>query len=326
MMPRLEPAFRLSAPFGLAACAVTAAPANALFEKGRPAMCLTRRLVLIGCLVVATPILAVAANTAALIKAEQSVTLRADASAKAESIETLLRFQPVVVLDRKEASGHSWARVKTVKADPNKSATGWVPASCLTSCGYAMVDDDQSNVRRGPGSQYDVIMHYGRNYPIQPLDVASNGWVKERDCDGDMGWIWPKSLRLDDPHVITSGSTEPYNVREGIGTSANVKFRAAKGYLMKALEEKDGWLHVKDADNEDGWISAKIVFGWLDPPSLGDSRQGETKASQDKTNKTSKAARTTKTSKASAANGKNADASKAGKTSSKKRSSSAPKD
>jgi SH3-like domain-containing protein len=285
--------------------------------------------------------LAVAANKTALIKEEQSVALRVAASTKAESVESLLRFQPVVVLERKEVAKRSWARVKTVKADPNKSATGWVPASSLTSCGFAMAGDDQINVRRGPGSQYDVIMHYGLNYPVQPLDVAANGWVKTRDCEGDMGWIWPKSLKLDVPCVITSGSTEPYNIRDGIGTSAIVKFRAAKGYLLKVIEEKDGWLHVKDADNEDGWISAKIVFGWLDSPSLGDARKNEAKTSEEKagakkankkplskassTNKTNKPSSANKASKPGSTSDGNAGASKAGKTSSKKRPSGAAK-
>ena len=123
------------------------------------------------------PALANAANKYALVKAQTSLSLRSQPQTSASRIEALLRFQPVEILERRTTGGRQWARVKTIKADPSKSKTGWVLAEYLSDSAFASVDHDRLNVRRGPGTNYETIMNYGEHFPKQMLDAGANEWV-----------------------------------------------------------------------------------------------------------------------------------------------------
>jgi SH3-like domain-containing protein len=229
----------------------------------RPFRCSTALLLLLAASLVPATALA-QPNEFALVNVRETLTLRAEPRLQTRTVETLLRFQPVQIIERKTEDGKDWAKVRTVRANPEKLNTGWVLAEYLTDCGFATVDHDKLNVRRGPGTEYAVIMNYGRNFPVQVLDVASNGWVKVRDVDRDIGWVHPKLLNFEPHFVITDGPYKIFNIREGAGTETPVRFRVEKGYMFEVLGEKDGWLNVKDKDGDAGWISAKIVFGWRD--------------------------------------------------------------
>ena len=119
-------------------------------------------------------------------------------------------------------------------------------------------------MRRGPGTQYAVIMRLARNYPLRVLDrwaSADSIWLKVMDVDGDRGWITAKLVKLT-PFVITKLGES--NVRTGNSTDDPIVFTAEKGVLLRVQQEKNGWLRVKHSDGDEGWISAKIVFGWQD--------------------------------------------------------------
>lgn len=49
------------------------------------------------------------------------------------------------------------------------------------------------------------------------------------------------------------------NVRSGPDTAAEIKFEAPANYPLQVLERKGDWLKVSDFENEQGWISAKLV-------------------------------------------------------------------
>jgi SH3-like domain-containing protein len=202
------------------------------------------------------------AQTHALVKAKQYLTLRSEPVAGATVLDRLLRFQPVKVLERKD----KWARVKTIKADPKESKTGWVLASYLSENGFVTVSyHSEINVRRGPGLEYAKIMHYKKPYPIFVLDVARNGWLKVLDFDGDRGWVHPNMVDFKPRYVMTK--LRHCNIREAGGEDYQqhrIVFTAERKVYLQVLGEKDGWLHVRHADGDEGWISAKIVWGWLD--------------------------------------------------------------
>ena len=69
------------------------------------------------------------------------------------------------------------------------------------------------------------------------------------------------------PFVITKLAES--NIRTGNSTEDPIVFTAEKGVLLQVQQEKNGWLRVKHSDGDEGWISAKIVFGWQD---VDDSR------------------------------------------------------
>ncbi len=188
-----------------------------------------------------------------LVKAN-SLSLRKSPSTKAEKLDTLITYQPLRVLEMK---GSRWTKIKT-----RKGKSGWVLSSYLSESAFVMVDHDKLNARQGPGGDYPVIIHYGRNMPLLVLDVATNGYLKVMDVDGDRGWVHPNVVRLKPPYIITK--LEKCNVRDGPGTGHKALHFAEQGSLWRVLKEKNGWLNVRFSDGAEGWISAKIVFGWLD--------------------------------------------------------------
>ena len=201
--------------------------------------------------------LAVHAQNRGLVKAEKYLSLRSKPNTNSAVVDRLLRFQPVQVLERKD----KWARVKTVREDPKE---GWVLEAYLSNTGFATVDNEKINVRSGPGTNYPIIMNYSKPYPVYVLDVSADGWLLVLDFDGDRGWIHPGMMSFTPQYVITRLPT--CNVRAGGGETYDkqpIVFTAERGVYLEVLEEKDGWLRVRHVQDE-GWVSSKIVFGWLD--------------------------------------------------------------
>lgn len=202
-------------------------------------------------LAVAASLLASAApGEPALVKAD-SLTLREKADSEAKKLGALAQFDRIDVFKREK----DWAQVKTKAGE-----TGWVMAKYLTTNAYVSIEAESLNVRSGPGDTYDVIMKLQASYPLRVLDRAGD-WLKISDFEGDRGWVSCKLAGFD-PHVITK--LDKCNVRTGPGETHPVAFTSEKGVVFKVLEEKEGWLQVQHKDGDKGWLSAKIVFGWLD--------------------------------------------------------------
>jgi SH3-like domain-containing protein len=189
----------------------------------------------------------------ALVKAE-TLTLRETASTRAKALATLVTHQPVEIFERR---GNEWTKVGTLDGKQ-----GWVLSRYLSGNGFVYPRLDKVNVRRGPGSEYATILNYGRNFPLRVLDIAPNGWLLAMDYEGDKGWLHPNIVQTEPQYVITR--LPQCNIREAAGTDSPIKFTAEQGVILRVLEEKDGWLRVRHGDGDEGWISARIVFGYLD--------------------------------------------------------------
>lgn len=195
---------------------------------------------------------AVAASADTVLVKANSLTLRDKPETRAKRIETLVTFDIVEIKNRQG----DWAQVQSKKS----GKVGWVLSSYLTSNAFVSVDNETLNVRRGPGTNYSVVMRVARNYPFRVID-KSEDWLLVADFDGDRGWV-SRKLCAFTPFVITR--LDKCNIRQGPGTENKIAFTAERGVLFKVLEEKDGWLKIKHNDGDVGWISAKIVFGWLE--------------------------------------------------------------
>lgn len=191
---------------------------------------------------------------AALVKA-QTLSLREKRSRSAKRLETLRTYEPLKISVREG----EWARVESTAGN-----VGWVLTSYLTSNSFVSVNVPVNvrklNVRQGPGTNYPVIMRVIDHYPLRVIDRAS-GWLMVMDYDGDRGWV-SQNLVSWNSYVITT--LEECNLRDAPGTESNILFTADRGVLLKVLKQKDGWLHVRHEDGDEAWVSAKIVFGWLD--------------------------------------------------------------
>lgn len=232
-------------------------------------------------LLLLAPVTALAQHTV-LVKA-QTLSLRDKPNSKADTLAKLVTFQPVELL---KLDG-DWAQVKTAQ-----NQTGYVLSDYLSKRAFVYTGGEKVNGRLGPGTQYETFLEYNvPNFPLRVLDATADGWLMVLDYDGERCWVSSKGVKTSGDYVITR--EENSNVRKGVGIGQDVAFKAQKGVILKALEEKDGWLHVKYTDGDEGWLSAKIVFGWADVPAPGAkstaaAEEGKSAASTEKASDTGK--------------------------------------
>jgi SH3-like domain-containing protein len=49
------------------------------------------------------------------------------------------------------------------------------------------------------------------------------------------------------------------NLRSGPGTNYAILWELGKGYPLRVIDSRDGWLKVVDFENDEGWVSGKLV-------------------------------------------------------------------
>jgi SH3-like domain-containing protein len=49
------------------------------------------------------------------------------------------------------------------------------------------------------------------------------------------------------------------NMREGPGTGSPVLFELGRGFPLEVIDRKNGWLHVRDFEGDQGWVFADLV-------------------------------------------------------------------
>jgi len=211
--------------------------------------------------------LSVASASEVLVKAD-TLTLREKPGPNEKRLDNLVKFDLVSIVKTQT----DWAQVST-----KDGKSGWVLTKYLTPTPFVTVDIDQMNVRRGPAETYDVIMKFTHHYPLRVQDRAE-GWLKIADYEGDRGWVSVKNVTLD-PYVITK--TAQCKIRGGPGTESPVAFTTEKGVVLQVTEEKNGWVKVKHHDGDEGWISEKTVFGWLESDGAEKDKNAEQAKAKD---------------------------------------------
>ncbi len=49
------------------------------------------------------------------------------------------------------------------------------------------------------------------------------------------------------------------NLRAGPGTKYEVLWELGRGFPLKVIKKKNGWLKVRDFENDEGWVLARLV-------------------------------------------------------------------
>ncbi len=205
-------------------------------------------------------------NKKVVVKAD-STYLRSKPDSKSKTVlsEPLTKFTPVEILG---VEG-KWTKVKTVAGK-----IGYIVSDTLAKSRFVSTSITQNrhvNLRTGPGMDNPIKVELVTNYPLIVLEKQGKR-VKVADWEGDYGWAYETYISLK-PFVIATppGSLDWINLRDGPGLGKDGKpifpkrFMAQKGTTFEVLAEKDGWLKVKHEDEDIGWTSAKIVWGWIDP-------------------------------------------------------------
>ena len=179
-------------------------------------------------------------------------------------LKTLTVFTPVKIVQ----AGKEWTQVKDASGK-----TGYVATKGLADSRFVATKISGGrfvNLRSGPAASSPIIFEVETDYPLRVLEKKDRR-VKVEDWEGDTGWAHEAYLTT--KRFVTAnppGSIDWINVRKGPGLDAkgNPKYKkifmVQRGGFLHVIEEKDGWLHIRHQDGDEGWCSAKIVWGWLD--------------------------------------------------------------
>ena len=98
-----------------------------------------------------------------------------------------------------------------------------------------------------------------RDTPVE-LVVSLEGWSKVRDADGGLAWIEKKFLAERRTVIVTASRAE---IRQKADEASPLVFEADKKVSLDYLETAaGGWIKVRHADGQEGFVRAGQVWGF----------------------------------------------------------------
>jgi len=89
------------------------------------------------------------------------------------------QYYPFEVIKKEGA----WYQFRDFEGD-----TGWVHDSLTGSTQAVITSKPQCNVRKGPGTENEILFSVGSGVPFKVLERKGN-WIHILHADGDQGWI-----------------------------------------------------------------------------------------------------------------------------------------
>jgi SH3-like domain-containing protein len=89
------------------------------------------------------------------------------------------QYYPFEVIKKEGA----WYQFRDFEGD-----TGWVHDSLTDNIQAVITSKPQCNVRKGPGTENEILFSVGSGVPFKVLERKGN-WIHILHADGDQGWI-----------------------------------------------------------------------------------------------------------------------------------------
>ena len=139
---------------------------------------------------------------------------------------------------------------------------------------FVTIKGKESNVRVGPGYQYDITWTYQvAGTPveiIQEFDV----WRKIRDVDGSEGWVHQNMLSGTRAGYVLKDAGDKVGLRNSAADDAGIVAWVGPGFPVKISACEKGWCSVVATDHPaDG--HASNYSGYLPEQDLWGVYQGE---------------------------------------------------
>jgi SH3-like domain-containing protein len=139
---------------------------------------------------------------------------------------------------------------------------------------FVTISAKESNVRVGPGYQYDIAWKYQvAGVPveiIQEFDV----WRKIRDVDGSTGWVHQNMLSGTRGGYVTRDAGDHVGLRSGASDDSTIVAWVGPGFPVRINSCEKGWCAVVATDHpKDGHPSN--YSGYLPETDLWGVYQGE---------------------------------------------------
>lgn len=108
-----------------------------------------------------------------------------------------------------------------------------------------------------PSTKAQKLFVLSRDYPVEVV-VKVEGWSKVRDDTGEFAWIENRQLSDRRTVMVRSSSAE---ARQSPADAAALAFTAEKGVLLEFIGMSAGWVKVRHADGETGFIKVSQLWG-----------------------------------------------------------------
>lgn len=122
---------------------------------------------------------------------------------------------------------------------------------------FRSVADPGTVLYDAPSTKAQKLFVLSRDYPVEVV-VKVEGWSKVRDDTGEFAWIENKQLSDRRTVMVRSSGAE---ARQSPADAAALAFTAEKGVLLEFIGMSAGWVKVRHADGETGFIKVSQLWG-----------------------------------------------------------------
>lgn len=131
-------------------------------------------------------------------------------------------------------------------------AAGAMPAAAQQLC----VKAPRANLRAGPGTDNRITWEVNRYMPLQQLAVEGD-WIKVKDVDGDLHWIYGP-LVTDKVDCVTISAPKA-NIRKKPTTRSEKWFTVEQYTSFKRIGRKGQWVEI-EYEGQTMWVYATLVW------------------------------------------------------------------
>lgn len=129
---------------------------------------------------------------------------------------------------------------------------------------FVSLKSGRINVRRGPGSDNQILWVFEKKGLPVEITAESGRWRRIRDHEGDVGWVWHSMLDGRRTAIVTGdGDTGPVALQAEPTPSANVVAYAEVGVVAQIKLCKDAWCELQ-ASGYEGWMPRSQLWGTFD--------------------------------------------------------------
>jgi SH3-like domain-containing protein len=136
------------------------------------------------------------------------------------------------------------------------------PATGLPVPRFVSLKSNRINVRRGPGSDNEILWVFRKKGLPVEITAESGRWRRIRDQEGETGWVWHSMLDGRRGAIVTglSGDDAPVPLFAEPAQSSQVLAYAEKGVVARLPFCQDQWCEL-EINGYDGWVLRDMLWG-----------------------------------------------------------------
>ncbi len=120
---------------------------------------------------------------------------------------------------------------------------------------FVSVNNDDVNLRSGPGTKYSVLYELPAGYPLKVVSRKGE-WLKVSDFENDQGWIYTPLVSQARYVIVT---VKEGNVRSGPGVNTDKVGTVSREVILKQVKREGDWIKVAHP-KLNGWVHRKLVW------------------------------------------------------------------